>query len=260
MDLRERPTAAFQRHPWESARAAFFRDVMREHAESSRPLSVLDVGAGDAYLGRIVLAGLPAASTMVCVDAHYDERLLTALAAAAPAGISFVRDPPDRTFDWLLLLDVMEHVPDDRAFLSELVARRLVSGGWALVSVPAWNMLFTTHDVVLGHCRRYAPAALRDVMEAAALEIVAAGQLFPSLFLARAAQKAAEVLRGIHARPPAGEAACHVETDVSTWSGGPQLTSLVGGVLGLDARLSRTFARWHVPLMGLSTWAIGRKR
>jgi SAM-dependent methyltransferase len=65
------------------------------------------------------------------------------------------------TFDLITCLDVIEHTPDDRATLIEL--RRVCKpGGWLLVTVPAYQALWSEHDEANHHYRRYARSSLRS--------------------------------------------------------------------------------------------------
>jgi SAM-dependent methyltransferase len=73
------------------------------------------------------------------------------------------------TFDAVLLADVLEHVDDDRGFLSDLVAR-LRPGAVLLITVPANPWLYGPHDVALGHRRRYALDDLRRLWAGLAVE------------------------------------------------------------------------------------------
>jgi SAM-dependent methyltransferase len=67
----------------------------------------------------------------------------------------------DGTFDLIACLDVIEHTPDDRATLREL--RRVCRpGGWLLVTVPAYQALWSLHDEANHHYRRYSRASLRS--------------------------------------------------------------------------------------------------
>jgi SAM-dependent methyltransferase len=67
---------------------------------------------------------------------------------------------PEETFDLVLSLDVVEHTPDDRATLREL--RRVTKpGGALLLTVPAYQALWSRHDVVNHHFRRYDRRMLR---------------------------------------------------------------------------------------------------
>ena len=64
------------------------------------------------------------------------------------------------TFDLITCLDVIEHTPDDRATLREL--RRVGKpGGWLLVTVPAYQALWSEHDEANHHFRRYSRNTLR---------------------------------------------------------------------------------------------------
>lgn len=66
----------------------------------------------------------------------------------------------DATFDLITCLDVIEHVPDDVVALAEL-RRVCAPGGWLLVTVPAYQALWSLHDEANHHYRRYSRVALR---------------------------------------------------------------------------------------------------
>jgi SAM-dependent methyltransferase len=67
---------------------------------------------------------------------------------------------PDDTFDLITCLDVIEHTPDDRTTLRELrrVSKR---GGYLLLTVPAYQALWSQHDEANHHFRRYNRRMLR---------------------------------------------------------------------------------------------------
>jgi SAM-dependent methyltransferase len=72
----------------------------------------------------------------------------------------------DETFDLITCLDVIEHVPDDVAALVEL--RRVCRpGSWLLVTVPAYQGLWSRHDEANHHYRRYSRRSLRRAAGAA---------------------------------------------------------------------------------------------
>ena len=88
-------------------------------------------------------------------------------------------------FDLITCLDVIEHTADDRVTLTEL-QRVCRPGGFALVTVPAYQALWSVHDEANHHYRRYSRRSLR----AAALEsgwAVARVSSFNALLLAPAA-------------------------------------------------------------------------
>ena len=91
----------------------------------------------------------------------------------------------DGRFDLITCLDVIEHTPDDRVTLREL---RRVSrpGGFLLVTVPAYQGLWSTHDVANHHYRRYSRSRLRAAARDAGWGVVRMTS-FNGLLLAPAA-------------------------------------------------------------------------
>ncbi|MFO0697441.1 MAG: methyltransferase domain-containing protein [Polyangiales bacterium] len=248
MDLREIPqdarTGPSRRHPWEVARAAFFEALVGPLV-AARPCRVLDVGAGDAFVGAELAASFGERVVVTCVDPGY-----ATLGRPACAGVRLLDRIPEERFDLLLLLDVLEHVEDDLGLLSDLVRSNLGDGAHVLVSVPAWPGLYARHDRALGHHRRYRPRELHALLSRAGLERLEGGGLFHSLVLPRAATVLAERLRGDAAEvgaPPPLE-----------WRKGPVVTGAVSTALGLDNRVSRLASRLGLGLPGLSEWALAR--
>jgi len=74
-------------------------------------------------------------------------------------------------FDLITCLDVIEHTPDDQVTLREL--RRVCKpGGFLLVTVPAYQGLWSTHDVANHHYRRYSRGRLRAAAEDAGWQVL----------------------------------------------------------------------------------------
>ncbi len=253
MDLRERPSTVTVRHPWEAVRARFFCRVLA--SPLTGPVDVLDVGAGDGFVGAKLLDALPAGSAVTCFDSEYTDEHLASLRDDAPRQIRFARTAPDREFDAIVMLDVLEHIADDRGFLRDFVMRRLRPGGRLLISVPAHQALYTQHDVALGHHRRYSQGALRDVLVGSGLAPRTLGSLFGSLLAPRAVAKLVERVRGIRSRP-ASSPADSVATGLTRWQHGRLVTRALEGALEIDARLCELAARIAAPSVGLSTWAL----
>ena len=91
----------------------------------------------------------------------------------------------DATFDLITCLDVIEHVPDDVAALAELW-RVCRPGGWLLVTVPAYQALWSHHDEANHHYRRYSRSMLRAASRAGGFQVQRLTS-FNSLLLAPAA-------------------------------------------------------------------------
>jgi SAM-dependent methyltransferase len=73
-------------------------------------------------------------------------------------------------YDLVALLDVLEHVDEDRASLVS-IAQRLKPGGRILLTVPAHPWMWSAHDEVNHHKRRYTKKGFRNVIEEAGLKV-----------------------------------------------------------------------------------------
>jgi ubiquinone/menaquinone biosynthesis C-methylase UbiE len=78
---------------------------------------------------------------------------------------------PTNSLDAVVLLNVLEHIPDDTAALHQ-VYRILKPGGVAVIEVPAGPHLYDVYDKLLLHCRRYFLAQARDLARNAGFHIL----------------------------------------------------------------------------------------
>jgi 2-polyprenyl-3-methyl-5-hydroxy-6-metoxy-1,4-benzoquinol methylase len=251
MDLSERPREASgpkQRHPWERSRYRFFESVLLEG--DVRPTRVLDAGAGDGWFSQQLLRVLPPTARVTCFDAYYEPALMKEFAAQAGERVTFTREPPTERFELIMLLDVLEHVEHDRDFLGRLVRDNLADAGSVLISVPAWPQLFTKHDTLLRHHRRYLPSQARALIEQSGLKVAFGGGLFHGLILPRAVEKARELIAPSKREQP-------LSLD---WSAGEVLTRAVDLALTAENKLSLFSAKAGLELPGLSWWALCKKR
>lgn len=60
----------------------------------------------------------------------------------------------EASFDVIMATDVIEHIRDDDKVLSE-IRRILKPGGMAIITVPCFQSLWSRHDEILMHQRRY---------------------------------------------------------------------------------------------------------
>lgn len=148
---------ADDRHWWYRGRRRVLRAELDRLALPDGA-EILDAGCGS---GR-TMEELARYGRVVGVDASE-----TAVLTARSRGRANVRVAtletlpfPGDTFDLITCLDVLEHLPDDRAALAEL--RRVCRPqGWLVVTVPAYPRLWSAHDVANRHFRRYRRRELR---------------------------------------------------------------------------------------------------
>jgi SAM-dependent methyltransferase len=97
--------------------------------------------------------------------------------------------------DAIMILDLLEHVDDDRRVLAEC-SRVLRPGGLLLVMVPAFQMLWTSFDLHSFHKRRYSRARLLDLLGRARFAPIRESYLFSFLFPVLLATTLRERLQG----------------------------------------------------------------
>ncbi len=186
--------AAFDRvertHWWFGARRDIVLAVLARHVRPGA--RILDVGCGTGFF-------LEAASGRY--DAWGVDPSPTAVRLCRERGLTQVLEgvadplPVSGAFDAILFLDVLEHLDDDRGALIE-ARRHLAPGGIVLATVPAFMRLWSDHDVVNQHRRRYSRGQLARLLAAAGLAVDQLTYFNSYLFPAAAGERLARrVLR-----------------------------------------------------------------
>jgi SAM-dependent methyltransferase len=156
-------------HWWFAARRRIVSALIRDQVPLKPASEILEVGAGTGS-NLAMLQGLGH------VDAIEPDDKARALASRR-AGISVEGGMlPDQVhlldghYDLIVLLDVLEHIEDDRGSL-RVLREKLAPGGMMVVTVPASPWMWSAHDVAHHHKRRYTARTLRAVFDAAGLRV-----------------------------------------------------------------------------------------
>lgn len=154
-------------HWWFAAKRSIVLHLLTTRVHTSSRTRVLDVGCGtgailEEFSRRYEAFGID--PSQQAVD-FCRQRGLTNVWAGLLADF-----PPDKPYDLITMMDVVEHVEDDRGLLME-ARRRLAPGGHLLITVPAFQWLWSHHDVALHHQRRYTRATLAPVVTGAGFTI-----------------------------------------------------------------------------------------
>jgi SAM-dependent methyltransferase len=143
-----------ERHWWFRGRRRIMRAMIRRMFPPSRDTTILDIGCGTG--GNIGALG----QEFSCVGIDSSAEAIEFARRRFP-GVRFlcgsVSTDCDGVWDQanlLLLMDVLEHVPDDFRLLSEILSLAK-PGTVLLITVPAGMELWSKHDESFGHYRRY---------------------------------------------------------------------------------------------------------
>jgi SAM-dependent methyltransferase len=147
-----------ERHFWFAARRRILLSVLVKHLGAEKALRLCDLGCGCGinmrFFGRYyTVEGMDASPHAL---RFCRERGLAVKSGALPHDMPF--EPG--AFDACLLLDVLEHLDEDKAAVPA-AARVLKPGGILLATVPAFPCLYIGRDAFHGHKRRYHKKAFR---------------------------------------------------------------------------------------------------
>ncbi len=208
-------------HWWYVARRRILDRLIEREVRLPEDARILEIGCGTGHnfemlrrFGRL---------DAIEVDGEARELASRRLGhAVGSAPLPELNGVPDRTYHLIALLDVLEHVDADRAGL-ESIAAKLAPEGRILVTVPAYQWMWSAHDVAHHHKRRYSKRGLRQVVEAAGLRAERLGYfnslLFPLAAAARIGGKMVGKTESDDKMPPA------------------PLNRLFGAIFGLERHL-----------------------
>jgi 2-polyprenyl-3-methyl-5-hydroxy-6-metoxy-1,4-benzoquinol methylase len=176
-------------HWWFTARKSILLRYLESQLNLSPNARVLDVGCGTGAILETLSRRYESYGTDTAPQAiaFCRQRGLTRLHLGTLATY-----PSSEPFDLITMLDVVEHVDDDLAFLR--AARALLRpAGSVLIAVPAFPSLWSRHDEILHHRRRYTKRTLRALVNAAGFQIERLtffnSLLFPIAYVKRMASR-----------------------------------------------------------------------
>ncbi|WP_237908230.1 class I SAM-dependent methyltransferase [Azospirillum brasilense] len=233
-----------QRHFWFRTRNRLLTGLINRHFPQAR--SYLEVGCGNgAVLAEV--ARLRRWTRLVGSELH-PSGLINARERLEP-GAEFMqmdarRIPLRSAFELVGAFDVIEHIEEDEAVLTELGAA-LVPGGGLLLTVPQHPFLWSETDAAAHHVRRYRRGELDAKVRKAGFEILQSTSflslLLPLLMTSRLASGRRSSQRAAH---------------TAEFAIAPALNRILGAVTDLEVGLTLRGACWPV---GGSRVVIARK-
>jgi SAM-dependent methyltransferase len=258
MDLVE--TKAFNynwrvRHPWEIARLKF---IKRRLASVIRKMNkpgpiIFDIGCGDAF-AAVNIATTFSGTEVHAVDTALDEKKIQEILRLSHTDNLFLYDrienislPAGKSADIILLLDVIEHIGDDTGFLTNILHNLYVSENTHLIiTVPAYPGLFSSHDILLKHYRRYTQESLMRTLRLSGCQSLETGYFFFVLLLPRIfrlyLEKSGLVKSSVNG--------------IGRWQGSTLIAGILLLIFGADHFIGRTLLSMGITVPGLSVYSV----
>lgn len=239
----------FKRHPWELARLKILSYFIK--LCNNRPSSIIDVGSGDAFLSSGIAKQYPAAQVLA-VDINYTGAVLEKINSGKLQNMQFVNElnyaHSISKIDIVILMDVLEHIENPGSILKGILSLPGVTTETQfIITVPAYQKLFSQHDINLGHFRRYNLKTMGDLLQTNRLKVIKNGCFFNSLLLVRLLQLCIERIKG--KKKPSWEG-------IHTWKGGKLLTLIITNLFWLEFKITWYLARTGIKIPGLTCYSI----
>ena len=182
------------RHWWYRARRRILAALVRREVQPPAGAKILEIGCGSGH-NLSMLADFGHVDGLELDDearALSEKRLGRSVMRSPLPELAEVRD---RQYDLVGAFDVIEHIDDDAAALAS-IATKLKPGGKFVMTVPAHQWMWTAHDVVNHHKRRYSRRSLKALIERSPMKLDKIGYFNSLLFPLAVAERAASKLRG----------------------------------------------------------------
>jgi 2-polyprenyl-3-methyl-5-hydroxy-6-metoxy-1,4-benzoquinol methylase len=167
-----------ENHWWPLARGRILRRVLAREVVPDAPM--LEIGCGRGFVVRTLR------------DAGYEcfgvelarAEPISGVASYIQTGLEAENLPATerQRYRAILLLDVIEHLPDAEAFLQG-VQEAFVNASHVFVTVPARQELWSNYDEYFGHYRRYSVKMLEQLSKSLGWDLKDARYFFHSPYL-----------------------------------------------------------------------------
>jgi SAM-dependent methyltransferase len=188
----------FEKHWWWRSRTELIIDKLHQIRPATGWKHILDIGCGDAlFFDRLAefgeVEGVEPSVDLVSSDNPYRNRVYL-----CPFDESF---RPGKQYSLILLLDVLEHLPDPVGALKHAMSL-LAPDGFILITVPAFMALWTNHDDLNHHLIRYTKQSFSDVARQSDLHVREGRYLYHWTFPVKLAVRAMEKIVRSKPEPP----------------------------------------------------------
>jgi len=201
-------------HYWHVHRRKVLVDILRDVSPPEKTGRLLEIGCGIGTVtthfnqsGYVVDYGDYFEDAIAIAKRRAEQKLGPEQAAKRKfMKVDATKDLGLDGYQGIFLFDVIEHLPDDELVMTNV--RKTVekaSNPFVIVTVPAFNFLWSPWDDVEKHKRRYTRKSLVDVLERSGFMIERTTYLFAPLFFAALGVKGLPTVRNPVAPAPKAE-------------------------------------------------------
>lgn len=237
-----------QNHPWELSRFNIIYHLIKPFLPK-KETHILDIGCGDSFFIEKLSHKITSSQCYAIDTAFTDDMMNYFRKKYAENKISFYKNIEDLNFqniqaDLILLLDVMEHIENDQAFLDHIFQQEFIQKGSLIaISVPALESLYCNRDKWLGHYRRYTLNMLVQLFKTKNVEILRLEYFYKTLIIPRFISKKLEKKNETE------------QAGIGSWNKGRLMTSIYQFILDMDYAIFNKFL--HLKKMkGLSAFIL----
>lgn len=238
----------YNRHPWETSRKNVLHTFLKQSKIQFPIQRIVDIGSGDAYVIHTLLEE-DLAIEYFAIDIEYTTEVVAQLKQNNQNSKvvylnninQYLEEYATDQSTLFLCMDVLEHVEDEKIILEALEKN---PNNYYFFAVPAFQSVFSSHDVLLGHYRRYTLAQLQNVLTQNGFTITDKGYYFTSLLVFRHLDKLLKRDK---------------DASIDNWSAGKLKTSLINTMLSIDFAISSLLKKVGIIMPGLSTYCLCKK-
>lgn len=237
----------YNRHPWETSRKNVLHTFLKQSVISFPIDRIVDIGSGDAYVIH-TLVEKKYAKEYFAIDTAYTPEVIAQLkennnnsnVIYVQSINDYLENYPKEGQTLFLCMDVLEHLEDEKIILDNLENKN----NYYFFAVPAFQSVFSSHDVLLGHYRRYTLGQLESLLNKNNFNIFDKGYYFTSLLIFRKIDKFLKKDK---------------EASIDNWEAGKFKTASINTMLKIDFMISLLFKKAGINIPGLSCYCLCKK-
>ena len=238
----------YNRHPWETSRKNVLHTFLKQSKIKFPIQRIVDIGSGDAFVIH-TLVDKNLAKEYYAIDIEYTPEVIAQLKENNNnSNVIYLQNIeeyftkyPSENPTLFLCMDVLEHLENEKIILDNLHHN---PNNYYFFAVPAFQSVFSSHDVLLGHFRRYTLQQLEKLLVSNNFTIIDKGYYFSSLLLFRNIDK---ILKK------------NKDESIDNWEGSVAKTKIINGILSADFKFSLLLKKQGITIPGLSTYCLCKK-